>query len=35
MVDELLKEQNIEEGGNDKDEKKAKKTRTRKTTKSE
>lgn len=33
MVDELLKEQNIEEGGNDKDEKKAKKTRTRKTTK--
>lgn len=35
MVDELLKEQNTEEGGNDKDEKKAKKTRTRKTTKSE
>lgn len=35
MVDELLKEQNTEEGGNDKDEKKTKKTRTRKTTKSE
>lgn len=35
MVDELLKEQNTEEGGNDKDEKKAKKTRTRKTIKSE